>query len=173
MTSTNYTRLPGTGLGRFFGQPSLWLAGDHVLKVTVSGYSEEYRRFYLADVRGFVVRRTNAMLVWMAVLGVLFAGFGLGGFSLVTSSGGEERTWGAILLAAAVISLAFFIGNLVKGPSCEFYIKTAIQADRIKSVGRIKSADKLIEVLTPQIMEAQQTPVVGTQPIGASSFPGA
>jgi hypothetical protein len=165
MPANPYIRLPGRRLNSFVGQPSLWLGGDHVLKVNQSGYNEEYRRFYFADIRGFVVQPTQGMLVWLGVLGLMFAGLGLLGANLWTSVDSSDHVMGA------VFTVILLIVNLVKGPSCKFYIKTAIQTDRLPSISRIKSAEALIAALTPIIMEAQKAPSA-TTPSDATPVPG-
>ena len=135
----------------------MWLGSDHILKVTLAGYSEEYRRFYLADVRGFVMQRTNSMAAWIGGLGVLSVGLGVAGIGLWSGGGTDDRIGGGIMGGAAVVFLVLFLTNLIRGPSCNFYIKTAIQTDRIHSVSRIKAAEALIAILMPLILEAQKS----------------
>ncbi len=169
MPTNAYTRLPGRRLNSLLGTTSLWLGSDHILKVTMAGYSEEYRRFYLADVRGFVIQRTSAMMSWIGVTGVLAVGLGLGGIALWSGGGTDAQVGGGIFIGLAVVSLILFVVNLIKGPSCDFYIKTAIQTDRIKSISRLKSAEALITALTPVVLAAQRgsaaAPVVEDAPV--------
>src|SRR5688572_16565337 len=46
------------------GYSRLWLADDHVLLVTTSGYSEEYRRFFFSDIQALIIRKTRAGAGW-------------------------------------------------------------------------------------------------------------
>ena len=67
-----YQRLPGKRrtLGRWY---TLWLGADHLLSVECTGYSEDYTRFYLGDIRGVISRRTGHGKAWSITLAV--AGF--------------------------------------------------------------------------------------------------
>lgn len=170
MPPNPYTRLPGRRLNSLMGTTSLWLGGDHILKVTSAGYSEEYRRFYLADVRGFVIHRTSAMVSWIGITGVLALGLGFGGIALVSGGSTDAQVGGGIFIGLAAVALILLVVNLIKGPSCNFYIKTAIQTDQIKSISRLKSAEALIAALTPVVLAAQSgsaaAPVVENVPAG-------
>jgi hypothetical protein len=111
------------------------------------------------------------MLVWLGVLALVCIAFGLGGISLWSGVSTENQVSGGIFLGASLTSLVLLILNLLKGPSCKFYIKTAIQTDRLPSISRIKSAEALIAALTPVIMETQEAPSA-TTPSDATPVPG-
>ncbi len=167
MATNPYTRLPGRRLNSLIGTTSLWLESDHILKVTSAGYSEEYRRFYLADVRGFVIQRTGAKLIWSVVLCLLALCLAIAASTLVDRPG-DAQVYCLVLAAGVASCVGLLVINLVKGPSCAFYIKTAIQTDRIKSISRLKSAEALITALTPVVLAAQSgsaaVPVVENVP---------
>ena len=58
-----YERLtrPATSVGTY---KSLWLAADHLLIVTSTGYSEEYQRLQFSKIRGFFVVPSDRRLMW-------------------------------------------------------------------------------------------------------------
>ena len=170
MPTNAYTRLPGRRLNSLLGTTSLWLGGDHILKVTTAGYSEEYRRFYLADVRGFVIQRTGAKLIWSVAFCLLALGLITAAWTLVNTPG-DAQVYCLVLAAGVASCVGLLVINLIKGPSCNFYIKTAIQTDRIKSISRLKSAEALITALTPVVLAAQKGSAVENAPAGEG--PGA
>ena len=153
------------------GKTSLWLGSDHILKVTAAGYSEEYRRFYLADVRGFVIQRTGAQLIWSVVLCLLALCLAIAASTLVDRLG-DAQVYCLVLAAGAAACASLLVVNLIKGPSCDFYIKTAIQTDRIKSISRLKSAEALITALTPVVLAAQRGSAIAPVVESASAGEG-
>jgi hypothetical protein len=52
-----YKRLPGNG-ANFLERITLYLATDHLLYVSSTGFSESYRRFYFRDIHAITVRKT-------------------------------------------------------------------------------------------------------------------
>src|ERR1700710_1578732 len=57
-----YERLSRTHR-KFGGYASLWLASDHILQVQSTGYSEQYQRFYLQDIKGVFITRSERRMV--------------------------------------------------------------------------------------------------------------
>src|ERR1700690_2887131 len=74
---TPYRRLPGwSGL---IMRKRLWLGPDHILLVSSKVLSEEYRRFYFADIEALVVAEIESPArFYGAVLSVIAVGFTLG-----------------------------------------------------------------------------------------------
>jgi len=131
------------------GYSRLWLGDDHVLLVTSSGYSEEYRRFFFTDIQAVVIRATRTWgwinLIFGAFL-VMFAVFGL----LASSPGGKLFLWTIAALSAVAVTI-----NSMFGPSCTVHIRTAIAEHPLEPLGRVRSAQKVIARLRPLIHAAQ------------------
>ena len=148
MNRSPYKRLPGRGWT--WGGPSrVWLAEDHVLLVLTRGYVETYRRFFFNDVQALVVRETHTGKVWNAVWGASAAFFLL--FAL--AAGGGAGT--IVLLCLAAPFLAALLLNVALGPTCAFYVRTAVQAERVPAVSRTRAAEKFIAGIQPRIIAAQ------------------
>ena len=154
-TEIKYKRLSGRGnsfriTGAAFGRYCLWLGEDHLLQVCSYGYSEEYRRFYFRDIQAIVLRRTAFWLTAAAVCGVIAC---LGAWIWFHNDVAAK-------VMGAIIGIPFgllFAVNLVLGPSCECRLLTAVQAEPLPSLSRLRSARKTIRTLLPRIQEAQGT----------------
>jgi hypothetical protein len=126
-----YRKLSGGGLS-WRGIGSLWLAEDHLLEVASIVMLENYRRYFFADARAFVVRRTKVRLIWGWILGgvgATFAIVALGAWQLGLANAAED--WHFALYVPAfffgVGALVFFvllIINLSLGPTCRCHLLT-------------------------------------------------
>lgn len=152
-----YKRLPGRRLLSPAGKQSLWLGDGHLLSVAQSGYTEQYRRFFLRDITAIVVERTKRWMVWNIVLGSI-GGF-LGLLALAVFFGSGTDGIGAIVFLMLVVasSILGLVVNLVRGPTCSVRIQTQVQTSEIGAVGRLKAAEKLLAELAPLILAAQPT----------------
>ena|ERR1051326_841810 len=147
-TERIYRRLPG----RLAGAASyyrLWLGPDHLLSVRATGYSEEYKRFYYQDIQAIILRRTLAWRNWNFGLGTAA---GLVCFVSVLSSGGVAL---GIWLSLAGALFLLFLVNLARGPSCVCHVRTAVQTERLPTLGRVRLARKVIDRVRPLIERAQ------------------
>ena len=147
-----YKRLPGSGCG-FGTHVTLWQASDHMLMVRASSVGERYRRFFFRDIQAFFLRPSRRSLWNRIVFGVL----------VLFSGGGAAATDGAVsalLCSIAVILAVAFGADLVRGQTCNCYVKTAVQTERLVSLGRIRKAELVLERLYPLVREAQG---VGTE----------
>lgn len=133
---------------------SLWQGPDHLLQIERDGYGENYRRFFYADIEIFTVRLDNRrrniafILGGLAAVMLAIAFIGFAG----SSSGG-----GAVFLTFAGIFLMPFIYNMVRGPTCVAHIATAVQREQLRSVGRLKQAMRLLQVIRDGANQAQGT----------------
>jgi hypothetical protein len=130
------------------GYSRLWLAHDHVLLVTSSGYSEEYRRFFFSDVQALFIRKTR----WGAGLNWMFGGFAvlLSAMSFAVSNEGKIFLW--ILASLCVVAAGI---NAVLGPTCTVNIQTAIARHPLEPLQRLRAARKVIARILPVISAAQ------------------
>ncbi len=58
-----YVQLPGAYRG-FFRKASLWEGIDHVLSVSGTRFSDEYRRFYYRDIQALIVEKRPRAGSW-------------------------------------------------------------------------------------------------------------
>ena len=132
------------------GYSRLWLAEDHVLLVTSSGYKEEYRRFFFADIQALIVRitRWGKGLNW--TFGASALVFGMLGFTAAAE--------GALFLWIVAAACAMAVGiNTALGPTCSVYIQTAIARHPLEPLRRFSQAKKVIARVSPLIQSAQGT----------------
>ena len=148
MSQSTYKTLPGRSV-TWSGPSRVWLAADHILLVLSRTYVESYRRFFFNDIQAFVIRRTDMSKIWNVVWGAFFLFFG----ALALTIG--ERTAAFILAGLAVpFAVALFL-NLLRGPTCIFYIRTAVQTERLPALSRVRAAEKFITQVEPLIRASQ------------------
>lgn len=179
-TPNPYRRLPGTGHG-VFEHVRLYLAADHLLQVSSSGFTETYRRYYLRDLQAITVRESMHGKVWNGVWG--FFAF-LPVIVALQVSGAAMMVW---WLITAIFLLPLVI-NVALGPTCVCQVRTAVQTRPLPSLNRARRAGKVIALLRPLIEAAQGTlppeeftrrldeawrgpPSVLTSPVPASTSP--
>lgn len=132
----------------------LWLHGEALVHHEVSAFTESFRRFAVRDIQALVVSRTSrqgTLLAWQfsgAAFGVLPAAF----------------LYNQASLAAALVLLAVFwaffgcliLVNILRGPTCALDLYTAVQVQRLHACRRLRTADRLLARLLPEI-QAHQT----------------
>ena len=154
MAEREYRPLVRNFLRPFISRYSVWLGRDHLLSVESKGFHERYRRFYFRDIQLFAIRGTSrrATINWiLAGALLLFLLLTVGSFR----SGG--RFLEVITLIADVIVATPLLINNILGPSCDVYIRTAVQEVRVPALGRLRSARKTLDVIRPLIESAQGT----------------
>lgn len=152
-----YQPLAPLGLRAWPRRHRLFFGEDHLLAVGFDGFSEEYRRFYLRDIQGLVIRRTarrawtNVVLSGLAFLVLLPV--------LIPDSPWEAKlTFGLLALAP----LGAMVLNTVAGPTCRTWVQTAVQASDLPALRRVADVERVLEQLGPRIAAAQASLV--TQP---------
>jgi len=141
--AVEYRRLPGRGRTPL-GSDSLWVGEDHLLLVELRGFTETYRRFYFRDVQVIILRRTDragTAGILLGLLGLVFLGFATG------AGPGWNVVWGSV---SGLLFLALVV-NVALGPSCSCVLRTALQTVRLRSLGRLRRARRVIERLRPHI----------------------
>lgn len=129
----------------------LWLGPDHLLHVSASAVGERYKRFYFADIQSFTVHRTARWTVVAIVWVVLTALALLPVFTIET----PEARW--VFAGIAAVFLVLLIMHLAFGPTCAVMVRTAVQLERLHSLGRVRTARRVLERLRP-LIEAAQSP---------------
>jgi len=152
MIKKEYQRLAGEGRKKqsIFGFTRLYLGKDHLLCVYNSAYTEDYRRFYFRDIQSIVIginsnrERLSARFAGAALFLLLFA-FWIGGY------------WAVFFKILACLFLLNALINWRLGPTCTCRLSTAASQEELPSLGRLKTAMKLIELIKPLISESQGT----------------
>jgi hypothetical protein len=152
MAQTEYQRLTRTLAQHGVvssGRSSLWLGQDHLLRVDSSGYTENYRRFFLRDIQAVIIRKTLGMQIRILVHGI----FAL--FWMLCALSTTDTIWLSIWWSLTGLSLIFLTLNLILGPCCAFHIKTAVQNEAIPSIHRMRKARQILDRLRPLLAAAQ------------------
>jgi len=146
-TST-YRRLPGKKKGFFVGYHTLWQGSDHLLQVYSRLGVEDYKRFYFNDIQAVITRKTAAGRIQNIVLAAFAGLFGLLG---AVFGGGWLIFYASI---AGVLALILLM-NSFKGPTCETYLMTAVQTEKLHSLHRIKTTQPVMNQLRSLIEQRQ------------------
>lgn len=155
----NYVKLPGHAkplFGMFANERQrLWAGDDHLLLVTQTYMAERYRRFFYNDIKGISIQKSTAG----AVLNIVFVVF-LGVFALFTglafNSGADPSLQVTLILMALVFVVAILI-NTALGPTCECHILTPVQEVRLYCLGRLRTAERVVEYIRELVESAQGT----------------
>jgi len=151
-----YRKLPGRG-ATFTHHVRLYLAADHLLQVASTGFSESYKRFYFRDIQSVTLRKTYVGKAANAVLGATVAVFGAPAFFTTTP----------VMVVLASLAGFFAIGlgaNIALGPTCVCQLQTAVQHERLRSLSRLRRAQRVLERLRPEIARAQGEAIGGQAP---------
>jgi hypothetical protein len=142
-----YQKLPGRGM-TWGGRSRVWLGPDHVLVVLTRGYVEVYRRFFLTDIQAFVMHPTQAGKIWNAVWGTFAALFVFPALAL-------NDVARIVMLCCGAPFLVALLFNVIRGPTCAFHVRTAVQAEGVPALSRVRDAKEFIARLEPLIQSAQ------------------
>ena len=164
-TPIGYAKLRGNG-SHLISRIKLYQGPDHLLLITLTGFTERYRRFFFQDIQAFTVQRTLTGLIWNLLCGWLSA------MCLVP----------ALLADPPLAAVLYFLGglfllglgaNVWAGPTCAFYIQTAVQQQRVHSIGRLRLARRTMTRLRPLIVAVQPiaTPGDGAPPSSPEAPP--
>jgi hypothetical protein len=146
-----YKRLsrPAMSVGTY---SSLWLGPDHLLLVVSNGYTEEYRRILLRDIRGiFTISASARSVTWQIIWIALMVICGL--VALFGAMTGSSPYISSVLLVLALVGL---IWNMLLGEGCKVYAVTGVQTVQLPSLIRWKKARKVLHDIEPLITAAQR-----------------
>ncbi len=128
----------------------IYLCDDHLLLVGSDGFSENYRRFYLRDLQGLIVRRTSRRL-WTNLVFGLTAGLLL--LPVVIPGSPTEVIVGFGIIA--LVPLAVVALNSVAGPTCSTVLQTAVQSTELPALRRVGDFERCLARIQPLILAAQ------------------
>jgi hypothetical protein len=158
--STSYRKMPGSSWN-LIDHVRLYLGPDHVLQVTMTYHQETYKRFYFTDIQAVQIRRTDVGNAWSV-------GFTGGAFIFLILALAFGGIAGWILVGIAGVFLIGLLINLVAGPTSVTLIRTAVQTDRLRSLGRLRQARKFLARTQP-LIEAAQANLPAPAPASAST----
>lgn len=150
MAAHPYKRLPGRSR-RLFNAATLWESEDHLLLVQSQVITENYRRFFFRDIQAIAICQTKAGPVISFVFGLLAVASGVA--ALFTGGSGAI----ALSIVAGVFLLLTVI-NILRGPTCRCLLRTAVQAQELSSLHRLRTARRVLRRIQPKIQSAQQAP---------------
>ena len=157
-----YKRLPGKKKN-LAGCYTLYQGADHLLLVYARFGLEDYRRFYFSDIQSISTYKTATGLVQNIIITVIGALFGL----LLIPDGDVSAATGIII--AAIFAVLLII-NILRGPTCETTIKTAVQTEKLHPLNRLKRAHKVMDQIAPLIrgIQGELPPAaLGNKPVRA------
>ena len=143
-----YQRLPGKKKGFLIGHHTLWQGADHLLQIYSRLGVEDYKRYYFDDIQAIITRKTGSGRIQNIVIGTLSGLFCL---FAVTSGGG----WSFFHAAVAAAILLILLINVLKGPTCETVLLTAVQTEKLYSLHRLKTTEPVMNRLR-SIIERRQ-----------------
>jgi hypothetical protein len=109
---------------------------------------EDYKRFYFNDIQAVITRKTGVGSVLSLILGAITVLFGL---FAVASEGG----WSVFPAIVAGVMLLLWIINFFKGPTCETYLLTAVQTEKLHALHRLKTTQPVMNRLRSLIEQRQ------------------
>jgi len=147
---TQYRRVPAArGIRSFFLRRgnSVWIADDHLLSVEFRWFLESYHRFAYRDIQALLLRKT----VTGAIVNVL-CGFVVTIWFLASLGSAEGFAAGLVPGGLCVFVL---VANVLRGPTCDLRIVTAVQSRRLHGLRRLNEARRAIAEIEPFILAAQ------------------
>lgn len=159
-----YRRLPGRSRRLFTladaQRQRLWLGREHILNLRIAWATESHRRFQLRDIQAITVTGTERGRNLNYVLGIVTAILGgTAAYLLVAFPGSTGAgTLSVMSGLAAAFCAVYFLVNVALGKTCVCRLYTAVQTEELKSLGRIRSARRFLDIVTP-LIEAAQGPV--------------
>jgi hypothetical protein len=143
-----YQRLPGKKKGFLIGKHTLWLSSDHLLSRYSRFGVEDYKRFYFHDIQAIITRKSSMGAIQNIIIGIF-----LGVFSWLAAS--SEGGWFIFNGIVSGLMLIILLINWYRGPTCETHLLTAVQTEKLLSLNRLKTAQRVMNQLRSLIENAQ------------------
>lgn len=127
-------------------------------------FTETYRKFYFHDIQAITIERRPPLAFSILSVAILILA------ALVAALAPNDVV--PYILVPAVAAIAVMAGtHLALGPLCVFRMHTAVQSVEVRCVGRLRSAERLLEKILPLVHAAQSDIVVqGTdRPVRAAA----
>jgi hypothetical protein len=144
-----FTRLPARRYG-IVRRASVWDAGEYLLSISGTLFSENYKRFYYRDIKAIVLQKGPRLgsigaLLFTLLLGIIFISIAM---PPLTS---DIVRW---LWTVPVLWLVYLIYvNLAQ--SCRVFVYTAVSSEELPAIYRRRSAARVIPFIRNRIEAAQ------------------
>ena len=148
----SYRRIARTNLVMLMGS-SIWICSDHLLLVKSTGYTEDYTRIYLKDLKGVVSHRTKTWMLANIIVGsILMLSF----ISILSTD--NLFSFGTIFLGIITTPIFLvFLHHLYLGPTCKTEILTPLGPLDIPAVRRTRNLERLLKELRPAVSTVQSS----------------
>ena len=146
----SYRPLPARVAGPLYSA-RMYQGPDHLLKSTVQGFHEHFRRFAWEDIQSLIVEETP----WNGVVNVLLNMVLL--MLVVSYLTFTDKDWRVAVLYLPFLALisGLMLINLRRGATCKVYLQTAVTRERLWSLNRVKVAMEFVAAVAPMIRERQ------------------
>jgi len=156
MPVSNYRRLTWrsrrpTRIALAVPRTTLLFGDDHILKVDSTLFAESYKRFFFRDIQSITIKTNRRREIWNIVLGPLLAILVL---ERLLDTGAGNALAATVTITALLSAVLLVINNLC-GATCDVRIQTAVQADTLPPLSRVKRANQALELIRPLIIQAQ------------------
>ena len=148
------------------GSSQLWLAADHLLLVETAWFVQSYRRFRLSEIQAILVsRRPSRIVAQTALLTLTILALA---WCFRPAAGWFARLAGGVVFGGALLAE---LVDLARGPSCRVTLRTAVSAVRMRSLSRMRYAEKFLAEAGPAVEGAQagMEPLTEATPATASA----
>lgn len=150
MRPEDYIQLEGRLRGPLYSS-RLYIGRNHLLKSTIAGIHENYRRFAWEDIQAFTLRKTD----WGWAINA-----GLGAILFLLSM--SFLKWHSNLLGSLLGHGIFFclfltalIVNVRRGPTCHVRVQTAVSDEWLGSLHRERLARRVLDQLKAIVNDRQ------------------
>ena len=140
--------MPGKKKGFFIGNHTLWQGSDHLLQIYSRLGVEDYKRYYFDDIQAIITHKTGSGKIQNIILGAIFSLFC---FFAVASEG----SWRLLPAIIAVPILLILLINVLRGPTCETVLLTAVQTEKLYPLHRLKATEPVMNRLRSIIEQRQ------------------
>lgn len=151
--SITYKKFPGKHK-KFIGSDRLWFGQDHLLLVSSTGISEDYKRFYYKDIQALNVMKTNGRMVHV-IIAFLLLGLTCAITAWIYSIDNHNPE---VLVPGSMISfvlICYLVWLFIKGPFCKTYIYSSVQKENLTPLKTVKKSQKFLTIILPKIEAAQ------------------
>ncbi|MGB0578264.1 MAG: hypothetical protein ACPGVU_01055 [Limisphaerales bacterium] len=127
----------------------VFMGPDHLLTVETNGYTEKYRFFNFADIQAITVRGNSMFMTWIVMLTLFCASF-----IFIGSQIGDSVGWIVFGTLSGILGIALLV-HIVKGPTVDCKLKTAVSEIELPSLGRLNQARACIAEIQSHVEKTQ------------------
>lgn len=140
----HYRRLPGSA--GLISRKRLWMGPDHLLSVRSNVLSQEYRRFYFADIEALIIAEVeNPARFYGAILSVI---------AVVLTLGLAVAAHTIIAVLCGLIAIGLGVFTLTR-PLMRCSLQTRVSRELLPSLKRLETARRVFGMLQSEIEKVQ------------------